>query len=57
MQQDDSLLYVGHEASPMPNEKALFSRLAAFMAQHRRIVIAVWLIITLAAAPLAITPS
>ena len=55
MQQDDSLHYVGHEASPLPNEKVLFSRLAAFMARHRRSVIAVWLILTFAAAPLAIT--
>jgi hypothetical protein len=54
MQVDESLLYVGHEASPLPNEKALFSRMAAFMARHRRIVIAVWLIATVAAAPLAI---
>ncbi|MEN9747218.1 MAG: hypothetical protein RL729_1690, partial [Actinomycetota bacterium] len=55
MQVDESLLYVGHEASPLPNEKALFSRMAAFMARHRRIVIAVWLVVTVAAAPLAIT--
>ena len=55
MQEDDSLFYVGHEASPMPNERALFSRLAAFMARHRRVVITVWLIITVAAAPLAVT--
>ena len=40
MQIDESLLYVGHEASPLPNEKALFSRMASFMARHRRIVIA-----------------
>ena len=55
MEVDDSLMYVGHEASPMPNEKALFSRMAAYMAKHRRIVIAIWLIITVAAAPLAIS--
>ncbi len=55
MQVDESLLYVGHEASPLPNEKALFSRMAASMARHRRIVIAVWIIVTVAAAPLAVS--
>jgi putative drug exporter of the RND superfamily len=55
MEIDESLLYVGHEASPLPNEKALFPRIAAFMAKNRRIVIAIWLIVTVAAAPLAIT--
>lgn len=44
-----------HQPSPDPGEKALFSRLAASMARHRRIVIAVWLIVTLAAAPLALS--
>lgn len=39
----------------MPDEKALFSRLAASMARHRRVVMLVWLVITLAAAPLAIS--
>ena len=38
-----------------PDKKALFARLAASMAHHRRTVIVVWLIVTLAAAPLAIT--
>ena len=45
----------GHEPSPAPDERALFSRLAASMARHRRAVILVWLVVTLAAAPLAIT--
>ena len=44
-----------HAPSAPPNERALFSRLAASMAHHRRAVIAVWLIVTLAAAPLAIS--
>lgn len=44
-----------HEPSPEPDERALFSRLAASMARHRRIVIAVWLVIVIAAAPLALT--
>ena len=33
----------------------MFARLAASMARHRRAVIVVWLLVTLAAAPLAIT--
>ena len=44
-----------HEPSHDPDERALFSRLAATMARHRRIVIAVWLVTTIAAAPLAIS--
>ena len=44
-----------HEPSPMPDEKAFFSRLAALMARRRRTVMLVWLVVTLAAAPLAIT--
>jgi len=44
-----------HEPSHEPDERALFSRLAASMARHRRAVIVIWLIVTLAAAPLAIT--
>ena len=44
-----------HEPSPMPDEKALFSRLAATMARRRRLVMLVWLVVTLAAAPLAIS--
>lgn len=44
-----------HAPSPLPDERALFSRLAATMARHRRLVIMVWLVVTLAAAPLAIT--
>ena len=45
----------GHEPSAPPDERALFSRLAATMARHRRAVIVVWILVTLAAAPLALT--
>ncbi|MEN9824045.1 MAG: hypothetical protein RLZ04_2471, partial [Actinomycetota bacterium] len=48
-------LPAGHEPSHDPDERALFSRLAASMARHRKAVILVWLIVTVAAAPLAIT--
>ena len=51
----DPTLPVDHEPSHDPDERALFSRLAASMARHRRAVILVWLLVTLAAAPLAIT--
>jgi RND superfamily putative drug exporter len=51
----DPSLPVDHEPSRDPDERALFSRLAASMARHRRAVIVVWLLVTLAAAPLAIT--
>ena len=51
----DLTLPVDHEPSHDPDERALFSRLAASMARHRRAVIVVWLLVTLAAAPLAIT--
>jgi RND superfamily putative drug exporter len=51
----DSTLAVEHEPSPDPDERAVFSRLAATMARRRRAVILVWLVVTLAAAPLAIT--
>ena len=44
-----------HAPTSTPDKKALFARLAASMAHHRRTVIVVWLIVTLAAAPLAIT--
>ena len=44
-----------HSPSAPPDERALFSRLAAAMARHRRIVIAVWLVVAFAAAPLALT--
>jgi len=44
-----------HAPTSTPDKKALFARLAASMAHHRRAVIVVWLIVTLAAAPLAIT--
>ena len=46
---------INHEPSPFPDEKALFSRLAASMARHRRSVIALWLIVILGAAPLALS--
>ena len=46
---------IAHEPSHDPDERALFSRLAASMARHRRIVIAFWLVLTIAAAPLALT--
>ncbi|MBI4932405.1 MAG: MMPL family transporter [Actinobacteria bacterium] len=48
-------LPVEHEPSHDPDERALFSRLAASMARHRRAVILVWAIVTLAGAPLALT--
>jgi putative drug exporter of the RND superfamily len=51
----DLSVSAGHEPSPGPDERALFSRLAASMAKHRRAVILVWLVVTVAAAPLAIT--
>ncbi len=44
-----------HEPSGPPDEKALFSRLAAFSARHRRAVITVWLLVAFLAAPLAMT--
>jgi putative drug exporter of the RND superfamily len=44
-----------HEPSHDPDERALFSRLAATMAKHRRIVIAIWLVVTIASAPLALS--
>lgn len=47
--------YPGHAPSPAADKKALFSRLAASMARHRKLVIFVWLAITIAAAPLAIS--
>ncbi|MBI5088723.1 MAG: MMPL family transporter, partial [Actinobacteria bacterium] len=46
---------VDHEPSHEPDERALFSRLAASMARHRRSVILIWVVLTLAAAPLAVT--
>ncbi len=46
-----------HEPSAPPDEKALFSRLAATMARHRRGVIITWLLVAFAAAPLALTLS
>ncbi|HTK16320.1 MAG TPA: MMPL family transporter [Acidimicrobiia bacterium] len=49
------IIGTGHEASPPPDPKALFSRLAAFSARHRRGVIAVWMLVAFAAAPLALT--
>jgi RND superfamily putative drug exporter len=44
-----------HQPSAPPDPKAWFSRLAAFSARRRRLVIGLWLVVTLAAAPLAIT--
>ena len=44
-----------HAPSGPPDHKALFSRLASFSARHRRSVIAVWLLVAFAAAPLALT--
>ena len=41
--------------SEPPDTRALFSRLAASMARHRKVVIAVWLVVAFAAAPLALT--
>ena len=46
-----------HEPSALPDERALFSRLAASMARHRRAVIVTWLLVVFAAAPLALTLS
>ncbi len=46
-----------HEPSAPPDERALFSRLAASMARHRRAVIITWLVVAFAAAPLALTLS
>ncbi len=53
--QNDFVIPPNHSPSAPPDDKALFSRLAASMARHRRAVIAVWLIVTLAAAPLALS--
>ncbi len=44
-----------HQPSAPPDPKALFSRLAAAMARHRRAVIVVWLLVSFVAAPLALT--
>ncbi|MGZ6898677.1 MAG: MMPL family transporter [Acidimicrobiia bacterium] len=46
-----------HAPSTPPDPRALFSRLAANMARHRRAVIVVWLLVSFAAAPLALTLS
>ncbi|CAB4362975.1 MAG: MMPL family transporter [Actinobacteria bacterium] len=51
----EASLPLGHEPSHDPDERALFSRLAASMARHRTAVILVWLVVTIAAAPLAIS--
>jgi putative drug exporter of the RND superfamily len=50
-------LPIDHEPSEPPDERALFSRLAASMARHRRAVIVTWLLVAFAAAPLALTLS
>jgi Predicted drug exporters of the RND superfamily len=44
-----------HQPSAPPDPRALFSRLAAAMARHRRTVIVVWLLVAFGAAPLALT--
>ena len=44
-----------HEPSTPPDERAWFSRLGAWSARHRRAVIATWILVVLAAAPLALT--
>ncbi len=46
-----------HEPSAAPDERALFPRVAASMARHRRAVIVTWLVVAFAAAPLALTLS
>jgi len=46
-----------HPPSRPPDERALFSRLAATMARHRRAVITVWLLAAFLAAPLALSLS
>jgi putative drug exporter of the RND superfamily len=45
----------GHVPSSPPDPRALFSRLAAFSARRRRGVMLLWLLVALAAAPLALT--
>ena len=44
-------VFADHEPSHDPDERALFSRLAASMARHRKAVILVWVAVTLAAPP------
>ncbi|MBK9179371.1 MAG: MMPL family transporter [Acidimicrobiales bacterium] len=44
-----------HEPPNHPDPKAWFSRLAALMARRRRVVLLVWLVLALAAAPLALS--
>jgi RND superfamily putative drug exporter len=44
-----------HEPSSPPDPRAWFSRLAAWSARHRRVVIGTWIVLVLAAAPLALT--
>ncbi len=46
---------IEHAPSPPPDPRALFSRLAASMARHRKLVIATWLVVAFASAPLALT--
>jgi len=46
-----------HPPSAPPDERAVFSRLAATMARHRRAVITVWLLVAFLAAPLALSLS
>ncbi len=51
----DDPVTAAHQPSAPPDPKALFSRLAAFSARHRRGVIVTWLLVAFAAAPLALT--
>ena len=51
----DVSLPSAHEPSPPPDERAWFSRMAAVMARRRRAVIAIWVLVTVGAAPLALT--
>ena len=44
-----------HAPSAPPDRTALFSRMAAFSARHRRGVMTLWLLVAFAAAPLALT--
>jgi len=48
-------LPLDHELSAPPDPRAWFSRLAGWSARHRRAVITTWIVLVLAAAPLALT--
>lgn len=45
----------GHIPAPDTGREPVFARLARFSARHRRMVIVAWLVVTLGAAPLALT--